>query len=79
MTMGPEELRQIYDMEEGIENRLKKAALSTDSFHAFMEAVKTKRYTWTRLQRICVHVLTNTNKSTMNHYIKIHNTPGYLE
>lgn len=65
MTMEPEELRQIYDMEEGIENRLKKAALSTDSFHAFMGAVKTKRYTWTRLQRICVHVLTNTKKSTI--------------
>ena len=27
-----------------------------------MEALKTKRYTWTRLQRACTHILTNTTK-----------------
>ena len=30
-----------------------------------MEKIKTKRYTWTRLQRTCVHILTNTKKSEM--------------
>src|SRR5699024_2542540 len=27
--------------------------------------IKTKRYTWTRLQRLCIHVLTNTTKKEM--------------
>ncbi|HEY4552150.1 MAG TPA: nucleotidyltransferase [Bacillaceae bacterium] len=65
LTMKPQELRRIYEMEEGIEFRIKKAAGTAASFHDFITAVKTKRYTWTRIQRICVHILTNTNKSTM--------------
>lgn len=62
----PEELREIYEVEEGIENRLIAAALESSTFKEFMEKVKTKRYTWTRLQRICVHILTNTKKAEMS-------------
>jgi predicted nucleotidyltransferase len=62
---SPSELREIYEMEEGLENRLQAAALEADSFHTFMQRIKTKRYTWTRLQRLCVHVLTNTKKEEM--------------
>jgi predicted nucleotidyltransferase len=61
----PDELREIYEVEEGIENRLIKAAVESNSFQEFMEKVKTKRYTWTRLQRICLHILTNTKKTDM--------------
>ncbi|MBT2735423.1 nucleotidyltransferase [Bacillus sp. ISL-7] len=62
---SPSELREIYEMEEGLENRLQAAALVTDNFHKFMQQIKTKRYTWTRLQRLCVHILTNTKKEEM--------------
>jgi predicted nucleotidyltransferase len=62
----PNELRDIYEVEEGIENRLIKAALTSNCFQEFMENVKTKRYTWTRIQRICLHILTNTKKSQMD-------------
>jgi len=31
-----------------------------------MEALKTKRYTWTRLQRACTHILTNTTKEEIH-------------
>jgi predicted nucleotidyltransferase len=61
-----EELREIYEVEEGIEHRLIAAALDSSSFKEFMGKIKTKRYTWTRLQRICVHILTNTKKAEMN-------------
>ncbi|WP_462409169.1 nucleotidyltransferase [Neobacillus sp. Marseille-QA0830] len=60
---SPQELNDIYEAEEGLENRLRQAALVSDSFEEFMQAIKTKRYTWTRLQRLCVHILTNTKKS----------------
>ncbi|MFP7296020.1 nucleotidyltransferase [Neobacillus niacini] len=63
---SPKELREIYEVEEGIENRLITAALDSGTFKEFMQKVKTKRYTWTRLQRICVHILTNTKKSEMS-------------
>jgi hypothetical protein len=31
-----------------------------------MQKIKTKRYTWTRLQRLCVHILTNAKKIEMD-------------
>lgn len=65
LQMNPEELRTIYEIEEGLENRLLRAAANAESFSGFMEEVKTKRYTWTRLQRICVHILTNARKEEM--------------
>ncbi len=60
-----DELRQIYEMEEGLEGRMKMAAKEATSFLKFMERIKTKRYTWTRLQRASLHVLTNTKKTSM--------------
>ncbi|MEH7011905.1 nucleotidyltransferase [Neobacillus niacini] len=65
LHISPEELREIYEVEEGIEHRLIAAALDSSNFKEFMQKIKTKRYTWTRLQRICVHILTNTKKAEM--------------
>jgi predicted nucleotidyltransferase len=65
LNMEAKELHEIYEVEEGIENRMLKAAVSSSSFGEFMEQIKTKRYTWTRLQRACVHILTNTHKEEM--------------
>lgn len=53
------ELQTIYQMKEGIEYRLQEAAKTSDSFQTFMEQAKTKRYTWTRLQRLATYVLNN--------------------
>lgn len=75
LTMDAEGMNQMYDIEEGLPNRLQKAAQSAESFQSFMEKVKTKRYTWTRLQRICVHALTNTSKASI---LSAGETPGYI-
>lgn len=61
----PEELREIYEMVEGLENRLIQYAKLSNSFKEFIEQVKTKRYTWTRIQRICTHILTNAKRKEM--------------
>ncbi|TDL35140.1 nucleotidyltransferase [Jeotgalibacillus sp. S-D1] len=60
-----EELRDIYEIEEGIEYRLTDAAKISTSFSDFMKSVKTKRYTWTRIQRMLTHLLTHTKKEEM--------------
>ncbi|MGZ4160882.1 MAG: nucleotidyltransferase [Neobacillus sp.] len=65
LQTSPEELRESYEIEEGLENRFIASALKSNSFQEFMEKIKTKRYTWTRLQRACVHILTNTKKAEM--------------
>ncbi len=51
------ELREIYQMTEGLENRLKKYIQEAHSFEEFIDKVKTKRYTRTRLQRLLTYVL----------------------
>ncbi|MCC3357585.1 nucleotidyltransferase [Bacillus sp. REN16] len=65
LTTPPSELAKIYEAEEGIENRLLAFITEAASFQDFMEKIKTKRYTWTRLQRLCVHILTNTTKEQL--------------
>ncbi|MDQ0253835.1 putative nucleotidyltransferase [Evansella vedderi] len=70
LTSSPEELRNIYECEEGLEYRLLKLITKVSSFQELMEVVKTKRYTWTRIQRLFVHILLNTTKSFMEEYCK---------
>ncbi|PAV29898.1 hypothetical protein CIL05_08445 [Virgibacillus profundi] len=65
MTMTTQELAEVHGVDEGLEYRIKKTAKKAISFNDWVGRVKTKRYTWTRIQRIFVHILTNTKKSDM--------------
>lgn len=75
LTMSLSELRAIQGVDEGLEHRLKKTARKATSFLNWMEAIKTKRYTWTRLQRMFTHLLTNTKKSDMEASTKKDSVP----
>lgn len=66
LTTPRSQLTNIYEAEEGLENRISKLIDDTASFRELMEKLKTKRYTWTRLQRFCLHILTNTTKQEMS-------------
>lgn len=55
-------LKQIMDVTEGLENRIKNIALKAKSCQDFLQHVKTKRYTVTRLQRILIHSLLGITK-----------------
>ena len=57
LTAEESRLREIYSVTEGIENRMKAAALVSDSYPEYMRAVKTRRYTWAQIQRMNLHVL----------------------
>jgi len=65
MQTNTDELKEIYEVEEGLENRLQSLAIKCESFTQFMSELKTKRYTWTRLQRILTHILTHSKKEDM--------------
>ncbi|MBN8191574.1 nucleotidyltransferase [Bacillus sp. NTK074B] len=75
LSSSKAELQDIYEVEEGIENRMVEYAKSSMSFEDFMTNLKTKRYTWTRLQRMLLHILTDTHKEDMK---KRHATPEYI-
>lgn len=63
-----EELRAIYQMEEGIENRLKEAVRTTSSIEECLQYLKNKRWSWARLQRLLVYVLLGVTKEEMENY-----------
>lgn len=63
LTMDQAELSNIHGVDEGLEARLKETAHTANSFADWLERLKTKRYTTTRLQRMFVHILTNTTKA----------------
>src|SRR5690625_1477371 len=75
MTMSNEELAHIQGVDEGLEYRIKEMAKNATSFHQWMNKIKTKRYTWTRLQRIFVHILTNTKKTDLVTFEKDDSVP----
>lgn len=57
LTTSISDLSQIYQMVEGLEFRFKEAAKQANNFKDFVEKVKSKRYTWTRIQRLSLYVL----------------------
>ncbi|MET3682033.1 putative nucleotidyltransferase [Alkalibacillus flavidus] len=76
-THSHRQLQHIHGMIEGLEYRLKQTVDQADSFREWMSLLKTKRYTWTRLQRMFVHLLTNTTKDDVAAYDEL-TTPPYV-
>lgn len=64
------DLQSIYQMEEGIEYRLKDKIKQADSFASFIGLVKNKRWTWVRLQRLCLYVLLGIKKEEVLSFYK---------
>ncbi|MCG7338755.1 nucleotidyltransferase [Staphylococcus sp. ACRSN] len=58
-TKNVSELKQIYTMSEGLEYRLKDYISQATSFETYMQLIKTKRYTYTHLQRVLMNILLN--------------------
>lgn len=69
-------LNKLFLMDEGIENWLKKCALDSFDYDEFINRATTKRYPKATIQRILIHLLTNTTKDEVNNlpelnYIRI--------
>lgn len=75
LTMSTKELSQIAGIDEGIEYRIKKTAKHVTSFSEWVQAIKSKRYTWTRIQRMFVHILTNVKKSDIHLTTELSSVP----
>lgn len=64
-----EELRTIYQMDEGMEYRFKKYLPQANSFDEFIQLLKNKRWTWARLQRLCLYVLLGITKEQVKQHV----------
>ena len=52
-------LKNIYTMSEGLENRILDKIRYASSFEHLMSLIKTKRYTYTHIQRVLMNILLN--------------------
>lgn len=53
----PQELRKVFDVTEGLENRITRYALHHTTLESLCLSIKSKRYPLTRIQRIMIHQL----------------------
>ena len=65
LTNSPEELRQIFLMDEGIENHLIKQAEDSYTYSVFLNKATTRRYTSSRIQRTLCHLLVHNTREFM--------------
>ena len=62
LSLGKAGIEQIYDVSEGLENRIYEAALKAKTYSNLVELIATKRYSNKKIQRVLLHILTNTTK-----------------
>ena len=74
---NPDELSGILDVSEGLENRIIECLTREVTAEAMIDAIKTKRYARTRIQRVLAHMLLNITKDDFNLY-ETSGGPQYL-
>ncbi len=62
LKLGKEGLKNIQDVSEGLENKLYDELLSSSSYNEYILNVKSKRYTLSRIKRVCIYILLGITK-----------------
>ena len=73
-TAEAEQLAMLPDCSEGLENRLKACAQQASSREELLENLKTKRYAYARLSRLCAHALLDLTQPLLTR----HTQPEYV-
>lgn len=68
LSLGKVGLKNIYDVNEGLENRIYDMANKADNYQELVNSISTKRYSKKKIQRILLHILTNTTKADYNEF-----------
>ncbi|MEG2188875.1 MAG: nucleotidyltransferase family protein, partial [Christensenella sp.] len=61
-SMSLSDISEIESVSEGLEYRIYEAAKTAKSYSALIEAIKSKRYTYTRIARILLYCMFNITK-----------------
>ena len=68
LSSSPKDLRQIYGMNEGLENRFLTAARTAVSLSDLRQTIRSKRYPASRIQRMFLSLLLSLTASQMAHF-----------
>ena len=67
LTSNIEILQNIKDINEGLENKLKKEFINATNYDNFIQNVKSKRYEMSKIKRILINVLLDITKDDFNY------------
>ena len=73
LTLGKAGIEKIYDVSEGLENRIYEASLKAENYSDLVNLIATKRYSNKKIQRMLLHILTNTTKEDYKKYFSTNN------
>ena len=68
LSLGKTGIGKIYDVNEGLENRIYEAVLKANCYSNLVDLIATKRYSNKKIQRVLLHILTNTTKEDYERY-----------
>ena len=68
LIMNNADITKINNISEGIDNRIREAILTSNSYEQLVDNIKTKRYTMARIKRTLLDIILNIN-SNMSSYI----------
>lgn len=68
LSLGKTGIGKIYDVNEGLENRIYEAVLKANCYSNLVDLIATKRYSNKKIQRVLLHILTNTTKEDYKRY-----------
>lgn len=68
--MSSDDIFRIQGVTEGLENRIEKASLKSYTIEQLINAIKTRRYTRTKIQRIILHIMMNLSKGDISIFNK---------
>lgn len=78
IELGPDKLNNIYEVKEGLNNKIYSNAFKHQNIDDFIMSLKSKRYTYSKLRRMLLNILLNITDEdikyfmlTNNNYIKV--------
>lgn len=74
-TLSAEDLRQIFEVTEGLENRILRAVDTCYEIEDLIEFIKSKRYTRTKIQRILLHILLDIKAAEVSYFMEKSHMP----
>ncbi len=63
LSKSEDELKDVFSIGEGLENKIKSEIRYASSLDEFIRSVKSKRYPYTRINRICSQIIVGLKKS----------------
>jgi len=66
LALGKENIQNIYDVTEGLENKIYDSIVTSKTYNDLINSIKSKRYTMSRIKRILTHIMLDITKEKYN-------------